>query len=132
VLLEPLLIVSAPPDIEEDAHDVQEDEQVEHADDPEERAGDTRPDRAAVNLEARDRRVDGRGGEGETRCERKHDREVAQREEEADSKRTLSVAEELPGCVVGDTGVVGVERMPQPNVYATVPSPASAGVALEE
>ena len=87
-LLEPLARRSSPrPHVEEDPEDVDEDDQVEDADDPQERPRHARADVAAVVLERRDGGAGGLGADREAGGEREHDRRVPEREEEPDAQR---------------------------------------------
>src|SRR6185437_15806327 len=81
--LEALLVVRPVAQVEEEAHDLDEHDQVENPDQPEERAGHARADEAAVALEGRDAVVHRLRPERETGGEREDDRRVAEREEEA-------------------------------------------------
>ena len=130
-LLEPLSVVGAAAHLLEDAQDVEQDEQVEDADDPEERARDARPDVATPVLEARDARVDRLGGEREGEREAEDDRRVSEREEEAHAERPLLVLQHLPRGVVDRRDVVGVERVPQSERVRQHPEPGKSRAAVD-
>ena len=71
---EPLLVKRARAEAAEDPHHVEQHEQVEDADDPEERPGHTGADVAAPVLERRDARLHRSRPDGERRRQHEHDR----------------------------------------------------------
>src|SRR6185312_14054559 len=88
-------------------------EEVERADQEQERPRDRGADRRAVSLQRRELRVHRPGGDREPGREREDDRRVAEREEETGAERALAVLQQLPRRVVDRRYVVGVERVPQ-------------------
>jgi hypothetical protein len=86
-----------------------QDDEIEIADCDEEGAGDRRAGDRRRPLES----AEAADAEHYEQPEREHDRRMAEREEEPDAQRSLSLAHQFARAVVDRCDVVGVERVTQ-------------------
>src|SRR5215217_2891540 len=96
-----------------DADDVDEHDEIEPADDEQERARYAGADHAADLGKAGEVGLDRGGRDGEPDRQRKDDRRVAEREEEPHAQRALALLAKLARGVVDRGDVVRVEGVPQ-------------------
>ena len=133
LLLQRTAVVLAPPEPAVDADDIEQDEQVQHADQEQEEAAHTRPDQAADGLQlavvVEDSADDPAHGQAEADGDQEDDGGVAEREEEPHSNRLPLLLQQLPRRVVDRRYVVGVEGVPEPEHVGGRPERQKGDVA---
>jgi hypothetical protein len=116
--------------------DPHQDDEVEDADHEQEDAGHARSDHTG-QLVQQGSVVGHLAGQAldpprEQRSQHEHDRRVAQREEESDAERPLTVAHQLAGRVVDRGDVVGVKGVPHAERVRRDPDPEPEHGAVAE